>query len=458
MRALLDERRGDVTRLEVRVVEDGLQERDVRGHAPDTELGDGAPGPVDGGGEVPAPAGQFDQHRVEVGADLRTGVGGAAVEADAGAAGRAVGADAAGVGAEAVGGVLGGDTALEGGAAQRDGLLGEPEVGEGGPGGDAQLGLHEVDVGDLLGDRVLDLDTGVHLDEDVVALAVEEELDGARVAVADLPGEPYGVGADPVAQGRVEVRGRGQLDDLLVAALHRTVALEEVDDVAVAVGEDLHLDVAGLDDGLLQEDGGVTEGGGGLAGRRLDGLAQRGGVLDAAHSASAAAGDGLDEHGEADVVGGADQFVHVGGGLGGAQDRYAGGAGGGHGARLVAGQLQDVRAGADERDARLLARPGQLGVLRQEPVAGVDGVGARQPGGAHDLLDGEIRPHGVPRFADLVGLVGLEPVQRVAVLVGEDGDGPRAHFVAGAERPDRDLASVGDQYLAEHSRSLRPAW
>ena len=212
VRALLDERRGDLPGPEVRVVEHGLQERDVGGHAADAELGHGAPGPADRGGEVPAPAGELDQHRVEVRADLRTGVGGAAVEADARAARRAVGADPAGVRAEAVGRVLGGDTALQRGAAQGDGLLREAEVGQRLAGGDAQLRLHEVDVGDLLGHRVLDLDARVHLDEDVVALAVEQELHGARVAVADLLGEPHGVGADPVAQLRVEVRRGRELD------------------------------------------------------------------------------------------------------------------------------------------------------------------------------------------------------------------------------------------------------
>ena len=48
---------------------------------------------------------------------------GAAVDADAGAAGGAVRRDPAGVGAEAVGRVLGGDPALQGGAAQHDGVL-----------------------------------------------------------------------------------------------------------------------------------------------------------------------------------------------------------------------------------------------------------------------------------------------------------------------------------------------
>jgi hypothetical protein len=43
---------------------------------------------------------------------------------------------------------------------------------------------------------------------------------------------------------RGQVRRRRDLDDLLVAALHRAVALVQVHDVAVLVAEDLHLDVA----------------------------------------------------------------------------------------------------------------------------------------------------------------------------------------------------------------------
>ncbi len=86
VRALLDERRGDPAGLEVRVVQHGLQEGDVGGHAADAELGHGTPGAAHRGVEVPAPAGELHQHRVEVRADLRTGVGGAAVEADARAA------------------------------------------------------------------------------------------------------------------------------------------------------------------------------------------------------------------------------------------------------------------------------------------------------------------------------------------------------------------------------------
>ena len=54
--------------------------------------------------------------------------------------------------------------------------------------------------------------------------------------------------------------GAGRLlDDLLVAALDRAVALAEVDDVAMAVGEDLDLDVARVGQIALEVDGRVGE-------------------------------------------------------------------------------------------------------------------------------------------------------------------------------------------------------
>ena len=55
-------------------------------------------------------------------------------------------------------------------------------------------------------------------------------------------------------------RGRGRfLDQLLVAPLQRAVALAEMDDVAVRIGEDLDLDVARVLDGALEQEPGVAE-------------------------------------------------------------------------------------------------------------------------------------------------------------------------------------------------------
>ena len=115
-------------------------------------------------------------------------------------------------------------------------------------GGDPDLLLDQVDAGDHLGDRMLDLDPGVDLDEVEVVVGVDQELAGARVDVAGGLGEPDG----GLAEFRTDFQrqgGRGRfLDELLMPALERAVAVPAVDDVAVGIGQDLDLDVAGAVD------------------------------------------------------------------------------------------------------------------------------------------------------------------------------------------------------------------
>jgi hypothetical protein len=100
--------------------------------------------------------------------------------------------------------------------------------------------------------------------------------------------------------------------------------------------------------------------------------------------------------------------------------------------------------------SRIGAALGEIGVLGQEPVPRVDRVGARDAGGREDLPDRQVRPDRVTPLADLEALVGLEPVQRVAVLPREDRDGLGAEFDRRPERAHRDLAAVSDQDLREH--------
>ena len=49
------------------------------------------------------------------------------------------------------------------------------------------------------------------------------------------------------------------------------------------------------------------------------------------------------------------------------------------------------------------------------------------------------------RPADLISLVGLEPVQHVAIFVRVDGHGADAQLVGTAEHADGDFAAVGSQ-------------
>ena len=98
-------------------------------------------------------------------------------------------------------------------------------------------------------------------------------------------------------------RRRRFLEDLLVAALERAVALAEVDRVALAVAEHLEFDVARVGEIFFHVDGVVAEGRAGF-GRRLAHQAfELVFGLDHLHPAPAAARCGLDQDRIADLAG-----------------------------------------------------------------------------------------------------------------------------------------------------------
>lgn len=112
---------------------------------------------------------------------------------------------------------------------------------------------------------------------------------------------------------------------------------------------------------------------------------------------------------------------------------------------LVAEDADGVRAWPDPDESGVEHGLGELGVLGEEPVAGVDGVGVRFSGDGDDRVDVEIglRRRGA---GQRVCLVGEPDEQRVRVGVGVDGDGLASAVMAGVDDAHRDLAAVGDQY------------
>ena len=112
------------------------------------------------------------------------------------------------------------------------------------------------------GYAVLDLQARVDLEEVEASrvCGVDDELDraGRAIAAPRARGAPRPRTA-PRAADALRPGRRGFLDDLLVAPLHRAVALAERDDLALAVAEDLHLDVARTRYVLLQEHAAVAE-------------------------------------------------------------------------------------------------------------------------------------------------------------------------------------------------------
>ena len=175
-----------------------------------------------------------------------------------------------------------------------------------------------------------------------------------------------------------------------------------------------------------------------------------------AHAAAAAAGHRLDEQRELHVLRGGDQLLGRRRRRRRRQHRQAGRPGGGDRAGLVARQLQHVGTRPDERDSRRGTGRRQIRILGEEPVSRIDRVGTGVLGDPDDLVDRQVRADGMARFADLIGLIGLEPVLRVAIFVWIHRDGRDAHLVGSSEGADRDLPAVGHQDFGDHPETLTP--
>jgi hypothetical protein len=131
-----------------------------------------------------------------------------------------------------------------------------------------ELQLDQVDAVHELGDRVLDLEPGVHLQEpERLVAGVDEELDGAGADVVDRAGGRCAA----VVQSRSASRARPGAGASSTTFWWRAGAsspARRAPDVR-AVADDLHLDVAAALDVRLDEHRAVAERGLGL-GRGLD--------------------------------------------------------------------------------------------------------------------------------------------------------------------------------------------
>src|SRR5580704_15070369 len=150
------------------------------------------------------------------------------------------------------------DPTLDGVAMETHVFLRDAELA---PRRDADLLEHEIDVGDHLGDWMLDLDAGVHLDE-VEATVLVEKLHGADAGVVQLAHRPRDALADHIARRSVKGRGGAFLPYLLMPALQRAVAFAEVNGPSASIAQHLDLDMPRPLEIFLQVDRAVAERGG----------------------------------------------------------------------------------------------------------------------------------------------------------------------------------------------------
>src|SRR5690606_10391681 len=337
------------------------------------------------------------------------------------------------------------DAALDGRALQHDLILGPRELA---PARNPDLLLDDVDVGDKLRDRVLNLEPRVHLKEVEVAVLIHEELNRARVDVVHRLGCRHRYPAHPLAQVGIHDGRRGLLQQLLVPALDGTLALAQVDHIAVAVREDLHFDVARALDELFQIDRALAKGRLRLAAGGLQRRPEVLGPLDAPHALAAPARRRLDEQWVADQPGGVCQVFVGQVQLGAGHDGHARPLDRLTGENLIAHRADGAGRRADERDALVDASLCELRALGQKAIAGVDGVRTGTFRHVQNFFNAQVALAGRGR-ADVIRLGRVANVHGVAVHIGVDRDGLQAQLAAGPDDAHGDLAPVGDEHFAE---------
>ncbi len=204
--------------------------------------------------------------------------------------------------------------------------------------------------------------------------------------------------------------------------------LKERGDVAVLVGQHLELDVARALDELFHVEFAVAEGVGSFRAGGVIEVWQVFGIADDSHAAPATAGLGLR------ITGKPTFFVHSCASSSEAMMPSEPGRIGTlaflHGlARffLFTHEARDLGRRADELDIRGAADFGEVGVLAQQAVAGVDGVHVSDFRGGDDGGHTEIAVRGTRR-ADADGFIGKADVERVTVGLAVNSDRADAEF------------------------------
>jgi hypothetical protein len=236
-----------------------------------------------------------------------------------------------------------------------------------------------------------------------------------------------------------------------MSPLHRAVALAEVDDVAVAIAEDLEFDVTGAREVLLHVYVAVAERRQCFRSRELERAREVVGGARDAHPFPAAAGRRIVDHREPDIARERERLIRI---LDGARrSRNDRDPDVGHRLsrrRLVAHHANLFGGRADERDVRRLAGLGELRVLGKEPVAGMDRVRTGDLGGGDDPRNLEVRV-ACGRWSDADIVVREADVQRLTVRFGVDRDRLDTELATRTDDAQRDLAAVRDQDLLEHA-------
>ena len=340
---------------------DVFQKRNVRLHAAYPELAQRAIHALQRGIKGLCAHRQLNQQRIVKRRDHRTAVAHATVEPHAKTAGTAIRQNAAVVGLEFIFRVLRRDAALHGVTIARNvflrgnaNFLAVHRLAV----GDENLRTHQIQAGDDFRDRVFHLNARVHLDEEpFLRVLIVKKFHRAGVVVFDFATEFHRRLTQLRAHVAIQFHTRRDLDDFLMAALHGAIALVQMNDLAVLIAENLHLDVLRAGNIAFEEYRRITERPTRFALRFVEQIREVARLVDDAHAATATAKRRLDDEGKPNLLRHLQGFSAIFDGVFCARqhrhvhflcERTRG--------SLVAHVLQQIDARPDENNSRLLAR------------------------------------------------------------------------------------------------------
>ncbi len=290
------------------------------------------------------------------------------------------------------------------------------------------------------------LEAGIDLQEpEVVAVQKEFHRTGGRIA--DLACHGYR-GLPHLLPQVVAQRGRRRFfDDLLVAALNGTLALEQMHQIAVAVAEDLDFHMPSRGNPAFQEQRVVAKRRTGFATSASHRFFQPFRAFDHAHAAAPTARRRLDQNRIADLCGcGLDVLPRFE--FNRPQRRNASFPDDTFGGKLVAHRGDGFGTRPDPANPRLRDSVGEGRVFRQKPVAGMHGIRPGTLACGQYLGRIEVCLGGTPPVERDSG-IRLGHERRIDITIGVHGNRANTHVVGGTDNATRNLAPVGDEQAAD---------
>jgi hypothetical protein len=216
--------------------------------------------------------------------------------------------------------------------------------------------------------------------------------------------------------------------------------------ITVLIPQNLHFDVLGVRNIFFQKDSRVPERAISFALGFIQQMGQIGRTMHYPHASAAAAKRRFDDQRESNVLGNLERLCSVlYRFLGASQSwdivfpsQFAR-------RHFVPHQFQNFGTWPDERNPRRRARAGELGILGEEAVPGMNEINLPLFGQRYQAWDVKVSADRSLAFADQVGFIRLESMDAEAIFLGVNRHSPQSQLRRRPENADGDFIAIGSQ-------------